>query len=88
MENMDKLSEKKVEELKQEIKARLSDNYDEKENEEEKVSCEEIADEIRNIGTEKEMQRVCFLWLYFRVGFKYFPAVTTLLCEKAKTYKS
>lgn len=55
MENMDKLSEKKVEELKQEIKARLSDNYDEKENEEEKVSCEEIADEIRNIGTEEEL---------------------------------
>lgn len=54
MENFDeKLSKKEVEELKDEIKARLSANDEEVE--EEELTSEEIAEDIRHLNTEEEL---------------------------------
>ena len=52
MENFDeKLSKKEVEDLKYEIKARLSANDDEKE----ELTSEEIAEDIKHLNTEEEL---------------------------------
>lgn len=54
MENFDeKLSKEEVEELKDEIKARLSANDEEEE--EEELTSEEIAEDIKHLNTEEEL---------------------------------
>lgn len=54
MENFDeKLSKEEVEELKDEIKARLSSNDEEEE--EEELTSEEIAEDIKHLNTEEEL---------------------------------
>lgn len=54
MENLDeKLSKEEVEELKDEIKARLSANDEEEE--EEELTSEEIAEDIKHLNTEEEL---------------------------------
>lgn len=52
--NIDKLSNKEIEDLKQEIKARLSDDQED-EIKDEHISPEELADELRNIDTRQEL---------------------------------
>lgn len=52
---MDKLTNKEIEELKQVIKARLSENENEEDTKEEQITPEELASELRNLDNEEEL---------------------------------